>query len=1216
MMPSLTVARPNCHFGALLALWFLQPTAQGATPLAESWDYAAAMREVVVRADARPGVVLHIGDSITYSNPYGQWARMGQGQSEADRQTLRWMHTGDDDDRDGWWLCRFDHPAGERSYTACGGMTLSELLAGGRQELESLDELLAKYRPQIIVLMIGTNDASHQRAVNDYRADLERAIDIVLGRGVMLVLSTIPPHPGEPERARKYNEAIRELAEAHRLPLIDYEREILLRRPDDWNGSLLTKNDVHPTTGDDDINAASEPTDDHLRRSGYLLRGWLSVRKIAEVKQRVLDAVENEKVSKPSRPPRAAARSRGQGVRLPVTRDTWFSNVGREADGNTGGADKLKLKSIQEMSLVDFSPAPLRGRVVRRATLHLRRSGAERLWRVTVGSFAAPWVEGTATGYAPQVGSSTHNHRQHPDVPWSYAGSDLCDVMLGRSGTIWQMADATDPDADGWQEIDVDPHVVAARVAGISEGCLVFDDTGSEFARDGEEFTLRVFPNRFIFSREAGKERAPYFTAELGEADRDPPGGPERLSADAADLPAGEAWLTWTTPEDAGPAGTIGFFVQFDGREAPRYLVPRAGEPGEMVSMHVRDLGLAPGAKLKAAVSAVDGAGNRGPAAELAFNVSAGKTAELPPDLPTAPKKSSSGDLPHLGQAEFAVIDALDKAQPATGELTPNAPADYLRSNHLWSAKDRTVTLHAARNEFVDFQVVWTGEAPVIKPKVTFDDQSGIKATIGRLAYVETARGPLPDAVLPEGASLPKPAKSPTSGGGFFVEVYVPREATAGEHRGTLRLAVGKETLDLPIVLTVWDFTLPDYLSFLPEMNCYGLPDDERSYYRLANLHRTMLNRVPYHQNGQIAPGCAPKWDGRRLDWTEWDRRFGQYFDGSAFDDLPRRGVPLEGFYLPLHENWPSPMEGNYNGSYWADQAFPAEYRRAFVEVSRQMAEHFNQRGWHDTLFQCFQNGKNNFKENGWSRGSSPWLLDEPANFQDYWALRWFGLAFHEGADAAAGRAKLVFRCDISRPEWQRDSLDDVLDYNVVGGAFRRYRRMVLDRQPARNQLVIEYGSANAIEDSNVQPAGWCVDAWSLGADGVLPWQTIGRPNSWDEPDRLSLFYPAPPGSDGPAPSLRLKAFRRGQQDVEYLTLWMRSTGLPRWAVGEAVRQLLRLTGERKGTGAEGEDAGVIQFANLRPRDLWQLRTAIGNDLSAKRPAPARRLVDFRPAPQ
>src|SRR6185437_13724232 len=219
-------------------------------------------------------------------------------------------------------------------------------------------------------------------------------------------------------------------------------------------------------------------------------------------------------------------------------------------------------------------------------------------------------------------------------------------------------------------------------------------------------------------------------------------------------------------------------------------------------------------------------------------------------------------------------------------------------------------------------------------------------------------------------------------------------------------------------------------------------------------------------------------WDGRRLDWSAWDRRFGAYLDGTAFDDMPRRGVPLECFYLPLHENWPSTMADNYRGGYWADEAFGPAYREAFVAASRQMAEHFGERGWNETIFQCFLNGKNNFKAGGWSRGSSPWLLDEPANFQDYWALRYFGLAFHAGVGQAKSEAKMFFRADISRPEWQREVLDDVLDYNVVGGALRRYHRIVLDRKQATGQTVLEYGSANAIEDSNVQPAAWCVDAW------------------------------------------------------------------------------------------------------------------------------------------
>ena len=52
---------------------------------------------------------------------------------------------------------------------------------------------------------------------------------------------------------------------------------------------MLGKNDVHPTATQDDVKASAEPTEANLKESGYLLRGWLSVQKIAEVKRLVLD---------------------------------------------------------------------------------------------------------------------------------------------------------------------------------------------------------------------------------------------------------------------------------------------------------------------------------------------------------------------------------------------------------------------------------------------------------------------------------------------------------------------------------------------------------------------------------------------------------------------------------------------------------------------------------------------------------------------------------------------------------------------------------------------------------------------------------------------------------------------------------------------------------------------------------------------------------------
>src|SRR4051812_6027141 len=121
-------------------------------PLPQPWDYVPAMRRVAAKFHGRPGVVLHLGDSITYANPYGQWARAGQGRTEEDRAALAWMHAGSDDDSDGWYLARADLPEG-RSFTACGGLRADEMLAGGESNLPPLEALLSRYRPPAAVFI-------------------------------------------------------------------------------------------------------------------------------------------------------------------------------------------------------------------------------------------------------------------------------------------------------------------------------------------------------------------------------------------------------------------------------------------------------------------------------------------------------------------------------------------------------------------------------------------------------------------------------------------------------------------------------------------------------------------------------------------------------------------------------------------------------------------------------------------------------------------------------------------------------------------------------------------------------------------------------------------------------------------------------------------------------------------------------------------------------
>jgi hypothetical protein len=457
------------------------------------------------------------------------------------------------------------------------------------------------------------------------------------------------------------------------------------------------------------------------------------------------------------------APSAGQGppakaLVLPVTRDLWVSSVDREAEGNNGGAPRLKLKSYQEMSLVDMDAAVLAGRVVRGATLHIRLAGDQPLRRVTVGSLGAPWVEGRSSGYQPERGSSSFRWMRYPDTPWSPDGGDLCSVMLGRGGTAWMMADASPPDAQGWQTIPVDPRVVALRVAGVSEGFVLFDDTGTEWTRRAETFTLHHMPNRFVYSREQNTASAPYFTVETGPEDHAPPPAPGAIRADPEGLFPGEARVSWTTPGDAGPAGTVGFHVTMDGRPLPRSLVPLAGAAGGRVTLRLRDLKLSPGSDVSLAVRAVDAAGNVGPAASARVRLAAKGPSPLPGEAPAlAP---TAAPLPRLGDAEVAVVDELDKVHPVTGALIPDQPAGYLARNHLWNASDRTIRLQAARNEFVAFQVVVhaaagptrveENPAPRIEPFWQLDGPPAGRLTVasGRYLPVATRRGPLPDPVV------------------------------------------------------------------------------------------------------------------------------------------------------------------------------------------------------------------------------------------------------------------------------------------------------------------------------------------------------------------------------------------------------------------------------------------------------------------------------------
>lgn len=250
----------------------------------ETYDWVPAMRELTKEFKGKPGMVLRLGDSITYANPSSAFLRYGKERSAEQLAVCRWMKADTTDETSGIWLSYVDQPGG-RSHTAASGVTSAEYLKGGKRGLPSLDVILEKHQPQIACVLLGTNDIVAKISADDYAKNMETMVTKLLAKKTIPVLITVPPIERAPDVASTFNERLWKLGERYKLPVIDYHGEILGRRPTDWNGTLISKDGVHPSA----VDSAGPATEENLSRSGYLLLGWATLNKLVEIKHKVID---------------------------------------------------------------------------------------------------------------------------------------------------------------------------------------------------------------------------------------------------------------------------------------------------------------------------------------------------------------------------------------------------------------------------------------------------------------------------------------------------------------------------------------------------------------------------------------------------------------------------------------------------------------------------------------------------------------------------------------------------------------------------------------------------------------------------------------------------------------------------------------------------------------------------------------------------------------
>ena len=125
-------------------------------------------------------------------------------------------------------------------YSVVNASISGDTTGGARARLQPL---LDKYRPTIVVIELGGNDGLRGLPVTQMRTNLAAIIrdSQTIGARVVLVGVKLPPNYGEVYNSA-FEAAYRELAKAHRVPLVPFILEDFADKPE-----FFQPDRIHPT---------------------------------------------------------------------------------------------------------------------------------------------------------------------------------------------------------------------------------------------------------------------------------------------------------------------------------------------------------------------------------------------------------------------------------------------------------------------------------------------------------------------------------------------------------------------------------------------------------------------------------------------------------------------------------------------------------------------------------------------------------------------------------------------------------------------------------------------------------------------------------------------------------------------------------------------------------------------------------------------------------
>ena len=471
--------------------------------------------------------------------------------------------------------------------------------------------------------------------------------------------------------------------------------------------------------------------------------------------------------------------------------------------------------------------------------------------------------------------------------------------------------------------------------------------------------------------------------------------------------------------------------------------------------------------------------------------------------------------------------------------------------------------LRAARNEWESFQILVRSDAPVsgvtlAAGVLTGPDGAapGLRVDLYRQHQLNLTEascrndafrpGWYPDALIPfahpltgkpltEGRFKAVPFELPANEThGFWVDVYVPAEAKAGDYTGRFTVKAGERTVDVPVTVTVWGFALPATLTLRSEL---GSP--------ARNL------RAYYRKRAEAGKETAP------ADWPAVDRQISALLAENRVNAIPTQEPALaeqpDGTFRVPPEQVAAFRE--FVDLYHLN-AYPVPHPRAVVKDPEREKDRLHAwlRGWDQFAKEL----------NRPQVMLLIYLKDEPNDAEAYTYVRTWGKAVR-----AANSAVKVLVVEQTKPQ-EKEWGDLYGAVDVWCPLFPIHDPETAAQRQALGEVVWTY---TALCQRSPPSPWWQIDypllnyrvpawiAWRYRMSGILYWGGMSYWNQvedpWTDPKTLdrrkgkkgflyngegSLLYPGRgAGYDGVAASLRLKALRDGIEDYELLAILERA---------------------------------------------------------------------------